>query len=328
MSAVSSNTYNTILLQGDIGRRYRERLAAAAVTPGDIVEISATNLAQRHSVANGVWAGDVAIEDSLQGAVGTPANYAGGTIDDDYATSAPVRMVNLLGGDVFYGFLKAGQNVSVRDFLASNGDGKLVKAPSAIIVNNVAPSATLTSWTTLVAFSNGTATIPANTLKAGDVLRVFARVSIPSANSTNTITITFKMGSTTVIATAATDATDAGGDSVLLDFNLTFRTVGASGTVVGSGFIDYNLNGTTTHKEGELASTSVDTTAAITLTINGTASVSSASNQAILQEFRVMKVSGGTSNVAGGVSIVGQTLDALDLSALATNGRIRVEVVR
>lgn len=328
MSAVSTNTYNTILLKGDIGRKYQEKVSVAAVTPGDILEVTSGNLFQRHSVANGKWNGEVAIEDSLQGATGTPASYAGGTIDDDYGVTVPVRAVTLLPGDVFFGWLKAGQNVSVRDWLASNGDGKLCKAPSSILANIVTPSTTLTSWTTLVAFSNGTVSIPANSLKAGDVIRVYARVSMPSGNSTNTIVITLKLGSTTVIATAATDITDGGGDSVLLDFNLTFRTVGASGTVVGSGFIDYNLNGTTTHKEGELVSTAVDTTAALSLTINGTASVSSASNQAILQELRVTKVAGGTSNVAGGIQLVGQALDASDLSASGTNGRIRCEVCR
>ena len=82
-----------------------------------------------------------------------------------------------------------------------------------------------------------TASIPANTLAAGDVLRLYGRGVISTSNGTDTLTSrwAFNLAGTPVAigASNAVDATNA--DIVLLDLYVTIRTIGASGTAYVTG---------------------------------------------------------------------------------------------
>lgn len=324
-SVTATRTPNTVLLKGDIGQRYKERAAGATITPGMLIEdyLDTTEKVRPHSVALGRWGGLIAHENSLVGA--TSGNTtSGNTISDNYSSGEMVRCVGLYQGDVFYGILKAGQSVTNQDWVASNGDGKLCKAPSEIIANNVADGATLTSWTASVAMGSGTATIPANTLKVGDVIRIRVRVAIPSTNGADTMTPALKLNTTSLIAAAALNVTND--DTVEIDFSVKVRAIGAVGAIVGHGSILFGPLATAIYVPGDLNTTALDTTAAVSITMNMAASASSPNNQAILREFQVWHYS-GTTNVQGGqhIFLVGQTETTSDLSLSADDGRIRVK---
>ncbi len=92
-----------------------EMKAAAAITPGFLVEESAAGVVRKHSVASGNAIPMFALEDELQGK----------TIDDAYTTDDQVQVWIPGRGDMVYGLLAVGQNVTVGTFLVSNGDGYL-----------------------------------------------------------------------------------------------------------------------------------------------------------------------------------------------------------
>lgn len=160
------------------------------------------------------------------------------------------------------------------------GQGKVYEA--------VAASAAVTNTTTETAFDKSY-TIPANTLKAGDVIKIRAQVIATATNSTDTLTIKAKAGSTVLAATAAVDVAD--NDIAVIDIYVVFRTVGASGTMVAFGFVSLGVAGTATARPVSLASTSVDTTAAIALTVTATWSVADAGNSCRLDGLHVERMS-------------------------------------
>lgn len=95
-----------------------ERDAASSITPGMIVEITSANKVKPHATSQGnVTPKMVAIEDELQG----------NGIEDKYSSGDKVNLWTLLPGEEFYGILADGEDVSIGDALASNGDGMLKK---------------------------------------------------------------------------------------------------------------------------------------------------------------------------------------------------------
>lgn len=109
--------YNTIKLKKYLDI-VKEKDAAAAITPGHILEQTSLDKFQVHSSAGqNVTPLIVALEDELQG----------NGIDDAYATNNKVQAWYPQSGEEFYGILKDGQNVAIGDELESNGDGTLRK---------------------------------------------------------------------------------------------------------------------------------------------------------------------------------------------------------
>lgn len=308
----------TILLKGLLGRRREEADAIAAITPGHMIEIAPTGL-QPHSVRGGKWGRAVAIEDSFQGR----------TIADAYDTTTykKTQYLYLEPGDVFNALLHGGENVAIGDWAIGYGDGTVAKAATAFLANIVADSDPSPVGTALAAFSNGTVSIPANTLKVGDTIRVRATVVVTNQNSTDTLTLTLKIGSTTIVATGAVDV--ATGDVGLIDAVLVIRTIGASGTFVASGSTNLGVPGTATTRAFMLASTAIDTTAAQSITMNYTWSVSHADNDAVLRTLLVEHVKAGSSadNGSEGGQVIGHFEEALDLSLETDPDRVAVLVV-
>jgi len=107
-------TPETILLMGEPNRK--ERDAAAAITPGDLVELTSSDTVQRHSTAGGrVGIRWFAVENDI----------AGDDITHDYAADEVVQIHSARPGDEILARLADGQNVSIGDFLSSNGAGRL-----------------------------------------------------------------------------------------------------------------------------------------------------------------------------------------------------------
>lgn len=158
-----------------------------------------------------------------------------------------------------------------------------------IAANAVATSTTLTNSTAETAFSNGAYTIPANSLRAGHLIRVRFQGIAMTTNSTDTLTIKLYLGGlggTALLAAAATDVTNS--DVFQGEYELAIRTAGSSGTVVGTGTYKVpSAEGTMTIKDDILASTAIDTTTSQDVTVTGKWSVASTNDTCRLDFFRV-----------------------------------------
>lgn len=94
---------------------YDEADAAAALTPGNVLEYDAAGDVQRHSTATGPWNrlfADLAIDPDKDKV-------------DDYVAGERVRAFYAGAGMVVDALLAAGENAAVGDLLASDGAGAL-----------------------------------------------------------------------------------------------------------------------------------------------------------------------------------------------------------
>jgi hypothetical protein len=91
--------------------------AAAAITPGMLIELTSAGKVQAHSNAGQNMIPMFAFEDEEQG----------NGIDDDYDSGDPVKVWIPQRGDKVYAILADGEDVSKGDFLESDGNGYLKK---------------------------------------------------------------------------------------------------------------------------------------------------------------------------------------------------------
>ncbi len=102
-------------------RQINEALALAAITPGDLVELTsaASDSVQRNGTA-------AALSEKL---FAMNNDALAGDLDTDYATGERVRFATALPGDVFYAWLADTIAVTKNTtLLISNGDGSLKAA--------------------------------------------------------------------------------------------------------------------------------------------------------------------------------------------------------
>jgi hypothetical protein len=187
------------------------------------------------------------------------------------------------------GFIKIGKNVGG----AATADGDQIEViPDQGLGANfnsvaVAASTALTNTTAETVFSNGTVTFPANSLKAGDVIRVRAQAIATATNSTDTLNLKLYIGATLIAQTGALDVVN--NDIGMFDVELVIRTAGATGTFVAEGFAYIGTPGTANFKPVFLGSTTIDTTAAQAITLSGTWSVANAGDSCRLDVMNVSK---------------------------------------
>jgi hypothetical protein len=105
--------FNTITLKGDPVRF--EKAAAAAITPGFLIELTSADALQAHSTAGGTAATIFALEDENQG----------NSITDAYTAADLTLAAVFKPGDEVYALLADGENASIGSKLESNGDGYL-----------------------------------------------------------------------------------------------------------------------------------------------------------------------------------------------------------
>jgi hypothetical protein len=97
-----------------------EIVAAAAITPGMLLEHTSADKVQAHSVAEGNAVAMFALEDQNQGK----------DISDAYAADDPVSVWFPQRGEQIEALLADGETAVIGSYLASNGDGYLrVHAP-------------------------------------------------------------------------------------------------------------------------------------------------------------------------------------------------------
>lgn len=153
-----------------------------------------------------------------------------------------------------------------------------------------AASSTITNTTTETAFST-TFSIPANRLRVGSVLRLRARASVSSGNSTDTLTLRARLTNEAGALLGegpAVDVTNGGGDVGDIDLEMIVRTLGGGGTMMTSGKIGLLTAVTST---GSAGAVTIDTTAANVLVITAQWSVASASN--------IVAMDGGSLQIVG-----------------------------
>lgn len=109
--------------------------------------------------------------------------------------------------------------------------------------------------------------IPANTLKVGTVVRVRAQGIHTATTGAETHDILVKLGATTIMSKTGIDP--ANSDGFWIDAVIQIRTAGAGGTMVACGAMGFGASGAAAAQSENylLASTAVDTTAALVIAI-------------------------------------------------------------
>lgn len=152
---------------------------------------------------------------------------------------------------------------------------------------SVAASTAVTNTTTETAFDQQV-TIPANSLRAGDVLHIVHQGIATATNSTDTLKSKLYIGSTNIADTGAIDV--ANNDIFVIDAYVQLRTVGASGTLVAWGFTNIGTPGTATSRAFNLGSTAIDTTTSQLITAKATWSVANAGDSCRQDGLIVQKI--------------------------------------
>jgi hypothetical protein len=178
--------------------------------------------------------------------------------------------------------------------------GRGAGASGIVLPNtNAGPSTALTTFTSQRAFDTY-ATIPANTLEVGSIVRIRYQGIQTAVNGTDTIQPILNIGSTLAASTLAVTggtalltATATTGAANLIfhgEYELQIRTVGTSGTMVGVGIFKKVPAAEATYSAVDdiLASTTIDTTIDQIVNVGLVYSASSASNSCRLDFFRVI----------------------------------------
>ena len=169
------------------------------------------------------------------------------------------------------------------DFQQNDGtnDNAVLGWLGGVVYRNVAASTAHSNTTTEAAFDTKYS-IPANTLKAGSVIKVRYQGIATATDSTDTLLIKLYIGGITGTALLTGTATDVANNNIFAgECTIVIRTAGASGTFVAVGtHTDVPAaSGTATQGICEItASTTIDTTAAQEISVGADWSVATASN--------------------------------------------------
>ena len=154
---------------------------------------------------------------------------------------------------------------------------------------NTAASTAISATSSETAFDTSY-TIPANTLRAGSVIKVRFQGIATATNSTDTLTIKLYIGGLTGTAIFTSTATDATNNDIFAGEGIiVIRTIGSSGTFVASGSYTKveGASGSATRVDFVTASTAIDTTTSKAVTASATWSTNSASNSCRMDIFAV-----------------------------------------
>lgn len=119
------------VVAGDDSDGLGTHVASAAITPGMLVE-------QHADSGDLKWRPHGTDSEQVTLAVALNEPHLNHGIDTAYAIGDLVSVGFLGPGSVFYGIIPSGQDISVGEFLQSNGDGKLKTASATTATANVA----------------------------------------------------------------------------------------------------------------------------------------------------------------------------------------------
>lgn len=152
-------------------------------------------------------------------------------------------------------------------------------ANTGVLYASQQDSSNITNTTSETAFDQNF-TIPANTLRLGDVLHIHQAGICTNTNSTDTLNVKSYIGTANIAATGALDV--ATNDIFDIDLEVTIRVAGASGfgEVTGKTFI--GTPGTANYKPVSPATFSLDTT--VTNIVKGTGTWSVANTSDVVKQ--------------------------------------------
>lgn len=219
------------------------------------------------------------------------------------ACSIGDRLYGATGGQVDTnaggGLGTAGGAIGKAEFMATeaclSAGGQVEALPVAnggstgLLFEATGDSPAITNTAVETAFATNQYTVPANTLKAGDVLRIRGRVVVTGKNAAETLAIKGYLGGLAGVNIFTSGAVNnAAADEIYFDQQVTVRgPIGAANKIVGSGLVVDGTPGTATAKQTSLQSTTLDTTVAELLAISATWSGANAANTAVLRELAV-----------------------------------------
>jgi hypothetical protein len=132
--------------------------------------------------------------------------------------------------------------LSANDLPTGWGSGKIPTGPQ--VQNNMIPyadaviassTAIPSTTTTPTAFDKAPATIPANFLKAGDIIRVKVGVTVVFGAAGDQFDWSLRFGSVTLASGSNLAAAGSGTSQLALQAEMVVRSIGATGAVLGSG---------------------------------------------------------------------------------------------
>lgn len=146
-----------------------------------------------------------------------------------------------------------------------------------ILACATAASTAVSNTASETALDNSACTIPANSLRPGDVIKIKTQGIATATNAADTLTINVKLGSATLYQFAANDVVN--NDIWNGEVTMVVRSIGASGSAVVDviGTLDVDAD-----KDPAIASfkaaTTIDTTGDLAITVTATWSAASSSN--------------------------------------------------
>lgn len=195
-------------------------------------------------------------------------------------------LTTFLDYDASAGELGVSQRLTTTDGVSS-GTERVVGGRA---YTNTAASTAVTNTTTETLFDTNYS-IPANTLKAGTMVRIYFQGIATATNSTNTLTVKLYIGGLAGTALLTGTATDVADNDIFAGwYTLICRTAGASGTFVGYGaHTDVPAaSGTASMAITEInASTTINTTAAQVIGVGVDWSAADAGNSCRLDVLAV-----------------------------------------
>lgn len=150
-------------------------------------------------------------------------------------------------------------------------DTTLFSQTSSVTVANT------TTETAVLGSGVGTLTLPANFFVAGKTIRLTVWGYHSSASNPN-LRFRVKLGSTTVLDSGAVASKNSSNDALKIVCDITCRTTGVSGTVMGQGTVTEAGNPATILNLVSTAAVTVDTTAAAAVGVTAEWGTASASN--------------------------------------------------
>lgn len=224
--------------------------------------------------------------------------------------------------------------------ISSTGGGAGGGTNTALFVqtNDVSVANTVTE-TTILGSGVGSKTIPANYFIPGRNIRGILRGTFSDDTITpGTVRVRVKLGSTTILDTAAqTPASAVTDDYIEIAFDITCRLTGASGTVWGQGYADLSDGLVTTHHLFQMVNSApvvIDTTASQVLDVTwqwGTADADNSMTNhmtvicegpgvTIGTDGTVTSIATGT-GLTGGTITTSGTITMADMAALSVKTR-------
>lgn len=177
--------------------------------------------------------------------------------------------------------------------------GRGTQPSTSVLYANTVASTALSNFTAQRAFDTY-ATIPANSLQPGSIIRVKYQGIQTAVNGTDTIQPILSIGVTLAASTLAvtggtallTSTATTGAANLIFwgEYELIVRTIGSSGTMVGVGLFKKvpAAEATVTVVDDILASTAIDTTVDQILALGLVYGAASASNSCRCDMFRVI----------------------------------------